>query len=300
MPADKKTAETTAYLLLIVTTLSWSANVIFGQLAVGEVSPMVLTALRWLGALVLLLIFAKGSIQRDWPVLRRHLVFISAMGALGFAAFNGLFYVASHTTSAINIGIIQGAMPVLIVLGAYAAHRTAVTRMQFAGVTLTLLGVTVVATGGDPFGIAALTFKRGDLLMMAACAIYAGYAVMLARRPPVSSLAFFTVLCGAAFLASLPMVAVEAAMGQFQWPTPKGWIVVALAVLLPSLLAQICFIRGVASIGPGRAGVFVNLVPIFAAVFAVTLLGERFEAYHATAIVLVLGGIGLSEWGKVK
>lgn len=298
MPADKKPAEATAYLLLTLTALSWSANVIFGQLAVGEVSPMVLVALRWLGALMLLLIFANGAVRRDWPVLRRHIGFISAMGALGFALFNALFYVASHTTSAINIGIIQGSMPVLILLGAYAAHRTRVTKVQFVGVISTLLGVAIVATGGDPFGIAALSFKRGDLLMMAACAIYAGYAVMLARRPEVSALGFFTVLCGAAFAMSLPLVAVEAAMGLLQWPTPRGWIVVGLATLLPSLLAQICFIRGVALIGPGRAGVFVNLVPIFAAVFAVTLLDERFEAHHAMALVLVLGGIYLSERGK--
>ena len=83
-----------------------------------------------------------------------------------------------------------------------------------------------------------------------------------------------------------------------QWPTLKGWIVVALAVLLPSLLAQICFIRGVALIGPGRAGVFVNLVPILAAIFAVTLLGEKFEMHHAIALILVLGGIYFSERGK--
>ncbi len=220
------------------------------------------------------------------------------MGALGFAIFNALFYVASHTTSAINIGIIQGALPVLIVLGAFAAHRTRVTRMQLAGVITTLLGVAIIATGGDMAGIAALTFKQGDLLMIVACAVYAGYAVMLARRPEVSALGFFTVLCGAAFAMSLPLVAVEAALGRLQWPTLTGWIVAALAALLPSLLAQICFIRGVALIGPGRASVFVNLIPIFAAVFAVTLLNERFEMYHAIALVLVLGGIYLSERGK--
>ena len=66
----------------------------------------------------------------------------------------------------------------------------------------------------------------------------------------------------------------------------------------PSFLAQICFIRGVELIGPGRAGVFVNLVPVFASIMAVGFLKEPFEGFHALALALVLGGIWLSERGK--
>ncbi len=57
------------------------------------------------------------------------------------------------------------------------------------------------------------------------------------------------------------------------------------------------FIQGVAAIGPGRAGVFVNLVPVVAALLAVLLLKEIFQWFHAVALVLVLGGIWLSERG---
>ena len=77
-----------------------------------------------------------------------------------------------------------------------------------------------------------------------------------------------------------------------------GWIIVALVTLFPSLLAQISFIQGVTLIGPGRAGVFVNLVPVFASILAVVLLDEPFEVFHAIALTLVLGGILLSERSK--
>ena len=79
-----------------------------------------------------------------------------------------------------------------------------------------------------------------------------------------------------------------------------GWGVALVAILLPSLLAQILFIQSVALIGPGRAGVFVDLVPVFAAIMAVLILGESFEMFHAAALALVLGGIGLSELGKQR
>jgi len=158
-----------------------------------------------------------------------------------------------------------------------------------------LLGVAVVASAGDPAQLLVLAFNPGDLLMVCACVLYAGYTVALRRGPEVSATGLLTVMAGAAFLASLPLAVAELATGDFQWPTPTGWVIVLAVAVFPSLLAQAWFIQGVRSIGPGRAGVFVNLVPVFAAILGVTLLSEPFEAFHAAALALVLGGIWLSE-----
>jgi drug/metabolite transporter (DMT)-like permease len=289
-----------AYLLLTLTALCWGGNAVFGRLAVGEISPMALVTLRWLGALGLLLVFARAQLTRDWPAIREHLPFVSAMGAIGFTAFNALYYVAAHSTTAVNIGILQGSVPMFVLIGAFAAYRTRVRGIQIAGVLVTMLGVVIVASGGELTRLATFALNFGDVLMIAACVLYAGYTVGLNRRPPVSSLALFTVMAGAAFLTSLPLVFAEAALGRFQWPTSTGWLVLALVTLFPSFLAQICFIQGVSLIGPGRAGIFVNLVPVFASILALLVLKEAFEPFHAIALSLVLGGIWLSERGKAS
>jgi len=122
--------------------------------------------------------------------------------------------------------------------------------------------------------------------------------VGLRRRPAAAALPFLTIMAAAALVTAIPLVAVEAALGRFQAPSPIGWLVVVLVTLFPSFLAQLTFIKGVELIGPGRAGVFVNLVPVFAALFAVTFLGESFQLFHGLALGLVLGGIWLSEHGK--
>lgn len=287
-----------AYLLLAMTALCWGGNAVFGRLAVGEISPMLLVMFRWLGVLLLIACFAGGYVRKDWPVLKQHLLFIGAMGALGFTAFNALFYVAAHHTTAINIGIIQGSIPVFVIIGAFFAYRTRVTPMQSAGVALTMLGVGFVASEGNLARLASMTVNHGDALMVLACLFYAGYAVGLVKRPLVSAMAFFTAIAAAAFIASVPLAVAELMTGQIQWPTLTGWVVVVLVTLFPSFLAQIAFIRGVELIGPGRAGVFVNLVPVFASLLAVGLLGESFEVYHGAALCAVVGGIWLSERGK--
>ncbi len=287
-----------AYLLLTFTTLCWGANAVFGRMAVGEISPMALVAGRWMGVSLLLALFAHRHLRRDWPVLRPHLPFLAAMGALGFTSFNAIFYVSAHYTTAVNIGIIQGSIPMFILLGAFAAYRTRITGLQAAGVVLTMTGVAIVGSGGSLARLAALSVNFGDVLMVAACVLYAGYTVGLRKRPPVSALGLFAVMAFAAFLASLPLVFAEVSLGRFLWPTATGWIIVALVTLFPSFLAQIFFIQGVTLIGPGRAGIFVNLVPVFASILAVILLNESFEFFHAIALALVLGGIWLSERGK--
>jgi len=292
--------NTRAYLLLTVTTWCWGANAILGKVAVGEISPMLLVTLRWLGVVILLLLFARKYLIQDWPILRHHLRYICLMGTLGFTAFNALFYVAAHSTTAINIGILQGSIPVFVLLGTFLLYHSRITRTQVFGVAVTLVGVVTVASGGDIAQLADLSINQGDFYMLIACLFYAGYSIGLSRRPPVSALGLFSSIAMVAFIVSLPLLAIEIGSSKFQAPTLTGWIVVALVSILPSLVAQIFFMHGVSLIGPGRAGVFVNLVPVFTSILAVVFLQETFELFHAVSLGLVLGGIGLSELGKQK
>ena len=145
-----------------------------------------------------------------------------------------------------------------------------------------------------------LSVNQGDLFMLIACFFYAAYSLGLSRRPQASALGLFFALAIVAWLTSLPLVAFETYQQGWQAPSTTGWFIVLLVTILPSLIAQIFFIQGVALIGPGRAGVFVNLVPVFASIMAVIFLRESFELFHAISLSLVLGGIWISEIGKAK
>ncbi len=287
-----------AYLFLTCTTLFWGCNAVFSRLAVGEVSPLTLVTLRWVCVLSLVLIFARKDVKRDWPKLKPRLGYFMIMGATGFTGFNALFYVAAHYTTALNIGIIQGAMPVIVFLGSFILFRTPVTLSQMLGVAVTLVGVAVVTSAGSLDALLSLAFNEGDILVLIAAIIYGVYTVALRFKPDVSALSFFAVLAFAAFLTCLPLLAYEIYSGQAQMPTQTGWILILAIAILPSFLAQLLFINGVTLIGPGRAGIFINLVPIFAAIMAVLFLSESFEIYHGAALLLVLGGIWLAERGK--
>ena len=289
-------SETTqAYLLLIVTTLCWGLNAVFARIAVGEISPMLLVSIRWLGTIVLLGIFTGRGILNDLPAIGRNLGYVYLMGTIGLGGFGTLIYYSAYTTSAVNIGIIQGGMPALVLLGSYLFFRTPVSLLQIGGMIVTIFGVVIVSVRGELERLMGLIFNRGDLLMMIAVVLYAGYTVGLCRKHDLSSIALFASVVASAFVSTFPLTVYEFISGRTVWPDPEAWVLIGLIVLLPSFLSQICFITSVNIIGPGRAGVFVNLVPVFASFMAVSLLGETFEFFHGLSLLLVLSGIYVFE-----
>ena len=275
----------------------FGANGVAARLAVGAVSPMVLVSLRWGFVAVALAAVLKAADWRELQVLlRSHPVRLAWMGLLGFSGFNALFYVAAYATTAVNLTLMQSAIPALVLAGAALAFRLRVTALQVIGMALTMLGVLVVAAKGDLHSLLHLALNGGDALILLADVFYAAYALGLRVRPPGAPLVFFAGLSLSALAWSLPLSIGEVALGRSYWPSLQGWLATLFIAIGPSFTGQLCFMRGVELIGPARAGLFTNLVPIFGALSAVAVLGERFTPAHALAVMLGLGGITLAEW----
>lgn len=283
------------YLLLTLAALQWAANTIAGRLAVGEILPMQLAVMRWGIAFAVLVVINRRTFLEDWPQMRARPWLLLLLGGSGFTGFTAFFYAAAHFTTAANMSIIQGSMPLFVFSFAYVLRHRPVGPAQGLGMALALAGVVMVATHGDLAVARTLAFNIGDVFMVGATICYAIYTVGLEGRPAVGSLSFFTAMAGVAFVTSLPLVAVEAATVPFWLPTPTGWLITLLVAIFPSFLGQVFFIRGVELIGPGRAGVFINLIPVFGAAMAVVFLGEPFDWSQALGLALVMAGIVLSQ-----
>ena len=282
-------------LLLTVTALIWAGHAVVSRLAVGEIAPMTLTFGRWAVALGPILFAARKTLRADLATLRGHWLYVSAMGALGFTAFNALFYAAASLTGAINLSIIQGAIPAFVLSG--GALRLWRHGDRAAGARrLRRLG----RRDGDRRAGRLVAPRRARLQcrrshgadrLPALRRLHAG----LRERPRVSPLGLLAGMALAAFVSSLPLFVGEVAAGDFIWPTGAGLLLLLYAALGPAFAAQLFYMRGVELIGPGRAGAFVNLVPAFGALMAVGLLGEPFAAYHVVALALVVGGVAIAQ-----
>src|SRR6187399_3117615 len=132
-----------AYFLLLLTTLFWGGNAIAGKLAVGHISPMLLTAARWGIAVAILWLLGRRNFARDWPAIRARLPLLAALGAFGFSIFNVALYSALNYTSAINVSIEQAAMPMLIFILNFLLFRLGASAGQIVGFLLSVAGVAL-------------------------------------------------------------------------------------------------------------------------------------------------------------
>ena len=284
------------YLLLALAMLFFGGNTVAGRLAAGHISPYQLVTLRWVMVVMLMAALLRGKIFDAWPHIKGRAVKIFVLGVAGFTSFNTLFYVAAHKTSAVNLGILQGTIPMWVLAGALVFWRLRAGTMQIVGALITVAGVAVLAAKGELAALAALAeLNGGDLMMLLACFCYACYTLGLRDRPPVHGLELFFFLAVAALLSSLPLAAHEIWSGEARAISGRGWLVLLYVAVFPSCLSQIFYIRGVELLGPSRAGVFVNLVPVFSAACAVLLIDEPLHWFQLAALALVIGGIALSE-----
>jgi drug/metabolite transporter (DMT)-like permease len=191
-------------------------------------------------------------------------------------------------------------IPAVVMLLGWLIYRTRIGWLQFFGLCSSLTGILVLVSAGSLATILALRFNLGDLLMVAACLCYCAYTVALAKRlemPPVLLLCFFA-FC--AFLTCSLFLIAEYANGDLVLPGVKGSLLLFYAAIFPSVLSQTFYMRGVELTGANRAGLYVNMVPIFTAFLAMLILSETMYLYHIMALLMVLGGIFLAQFGKAK
>jgi drug/metabolite transporter (DMT)-like permease len=283
-----------AYLLLSLTSLFWSGNVVLGRFVAAYIPPIMLSVIRWSGAFVILLPFAARHLAHDWPLIRRHFGLLTLLALTGFSAYNTMAYYGLHFTTAINGLLLQSVAPLFVALWSFVLFRDRLSLRQGAGILLSLAGVIVIVCRGSLEVLLAIAFNRGDLWFVVALLVYAFYAAMLRVRPPIHPLSFLAVGMGGGAVLLLPAMALEIAAGQsmvFDTVTALSLIYVCI---FPSLLGYLFLNRGIELIGANRAAPFIHLVPVFGSVMAIALLGERPQFFHAVGYMLVLAGITLA------
>ena len=157
-----------APVLLALAALGWGGNTIAARLAVGELSPMLLVSTRWLMVAVLLMSIFPRSILEALKTYKHRWLFLLAMGA-GLSGFNIMFYLAAHSTTAINLGLMQSSIPAIIMLMGLILFRTRATMLQMIGLVIAMTGAVIVIAKGSLETILTLTFNHGDLIMMGGC-----------------------------------------------------------------------------------------------------------------------------------
>ncbi|PPR09124.1 MAG: hypothetical protein CFH41_02762 [Alphaproteobacteria bacterium MarineAlpha11_Bin1] len=288
-----------AYLMLAAVALLWAANTNIARATADEVPPMALTFWRlFLSALI----FAPFALRNTWRqrnIVLQYFWLLNGMGFLSMAAFNGLVYIGMQYSVAINGNLLQGALPICIVLiGILFAGRQVTTR-QGIGVALGMLGLITIVIRGDISLLLQMQINPGDPLLLLGVFCSATYAVFLYKRPAEFDLMSFMFLCMVfATFHIFPFFIVEWLWVRPMPITQTSLMTIAFIALFPSVLAQTFFAEGVRRIGAAKAGYMIYLTPVFGVVMATAILNEPFKSYHVIGITLIAAGVWLATFSR--
>jgi drug/metabolite transporter (DMT)-like permease len=281
------------YLLLVLATCLWGGNFVVGKALVADIPPILLALFRWCIALLVVLPLFGRDAWRNRDLLFRKWKTVWFLSLTGVAGFNTLVYIAVQYTSSINAAVMNAATPILIIMVTWIMLRERVRVKVLPGVVLSLMGVLWIITRGNWGTFIGLSFNQGDLWMLAAVLCWAFYTVGMKKSSgqfPPNVLFFFTILCSVVLL--LPLSFVEIMIRKPTLHLTAGlWMGVFYIGIFASLVAFTAWNRSIAVIGPSRSAGFLNLIPLFSAIFATAFAGERIHLYHFIGAVLILTGI---------
>lgn len=277
-----------AWILLSLCNLFWAGNYVFGQFVVGEMTPLALTFLRWLFATVLLLIIATHMEKPDWREAVKSWQMLLAMAISGIVAYNMILYTALTYTSSVNASVVSALNPALLVVFSALLLREKLSMIQAGGTLVSFSGVIVIITQGNISRLLQLQVNKGDLLMLAAITVWTVYSILgkrLTKVPPITATA------SSAFLATLILAPFALYQGiSFHNVSGLALVGVLYIVLFPSVASFIFWNLGVREIGAGKAGIFLNLIPVFTALISLAL-GEAVTLVQLTGGALVFLGV---------
>jgi drug/metabolite transporter (DMT)-like permease len=177
--------------------------------------------------------------------------------------------------------------------------RERASRRQIAGMLVSLAGILIILSRGRPGALLELELHAGDGWILLAMPVWGLYSVLLRRRPQeLGGLPFLFVIAVAGVLMLAPAAATVALQAPLELPTAAEALGVLYIGLFASVVAFICWNRGVAAVGANAAGFTIHLVPAFGTVLAILFLGETFAGFHAAGIATILAGVLLATFRK--
>ncbi len=284
------------YLKLLCTSMFWGGTFVAGRVTALYVPPFSAAFLRFAIAsacLVLLLRIREGGL----PKLRRNQFMpILVLGLSGVFAYNVLFFTGLKSVVAGRAAIIVATNPIFIALLAAVFFKEPLGKMRILGIALSVCGAVLAITGGKPLSLLTQTVSWGDVAMFGCVASWVTYLlvgkVMMQNLSPHAAVTY-SCLVGTALL--LPFSLAEGLVRSLGQAPIVVWVALVYLGLFGTVLGFTWFYQGVKQIGPSRAAVFINFVPVWAIVAGFLVLGEPIAPALVLGALMVGSGVYLTN-----
>ena len=286
-----------AYLFLVLATLCWSGNFIVGKFAtLYEIPPLTLNVFRWISVWFILVPFTYKEIFENLPYIKKNWLVISFMGVITISTFNSVVYFALNYTQVINAVLMLAAIPAATIVLSSLMKIEETNIFQLLGLVLSIIGIGSIISNGNIQKIIALDFNKGDMWMLVCVITWSLYSTLLKKNNlKFSQFTLIQLMVSVGILFLIPQFFYEKSIGLELNFNKDFYLILIYVAIFPAIAAYYFWQKGVAIIGPNRASMFIQLMPLFSAIMAIIFFEEIFELYHFVGAIFILSGIYLSN-----
>lgn len=284
---------------MIFMATGWGLNFLVIKLALTELSPLVFTGLRHIGATALLLLLL---VARRIPVKldRQEWIWVLSLGIIGITIHQPLAMYGVAYTTAGNAGLLLSSAPVFVALFNHVLRWEQLERRAWIGVGISFVGMaSVMGADAEGFRLSGLTLT-GDLICVAASMMWALYTVLaqpLLKRHDSSNLSALIILAG-----TVPLLAISVpAFVAQSWTTisPGAWIGIAFSFLVAIALGSLIWNWGIQKLGGARTSMYNNLSPAIALAAGALVLADQLTPLRVLGAMVVILGIYLARSSSI-
>ena len=285
------------YIKLFLVALFFGGTFIAGRIMAANLPPFTSAFLRFLLASLFLVLFVFKKYGKFPRINFQQFLLIITLGLTGVVGYNFLFFSGLKFITASRASMIISLNPSLITILSALILKEKFTKFKFIGIILSLTGALIVISQGNIQVILQGNIGWGELLILGCVVCWSSFTVLgkitMKNLKPIIAI---TYACLAGTLILILPTYQEGVLQNFMQYSIEVWLSVFALGFLGTALAFTWFYEGIDKIGPSRAGIFINFVPIFATLMAVLILHEKLSPSLVVGAIFVVSGVYLTNY----
>ena len=268
-------------LLPLGAVIIWAMNSIVSKMSVGLIEPYTISFYRWVLAFIVLTPFVIKVVIKEWSVIKKNLHKLFVLGFLGMMIYQVFIYDAAKEVTATTIAIFLALVPLMTIILSLFILKTKFSYSLLVGFLVSFFGVSYLMTEGAPLSSLA----------------YSLYGILIRKWVlPIStwSSLYMQILSGAICLLPFFLNTENTDI------TIENLPLIIFAGIPASIFAPLLWMRGLEHLGPNKCALFLNLSPVFTAIFAVIIFKDHISASLVIGGSLALLGVLIAQGFTLK
>ena len=284
------------YAKLLLTAIFWGGTFIAGRIVAKDVDPFSASFLRFAIASVFLVLLTWKVEGRLPKIKRAQIIPVFLLGMSGIFAYNVFFFKGLRIIEASRAALIVATCPVLITLFSSCFFKERLTLMKVAGIIISVTGAVIVISRGNLAEILDGNLGWGEVYIF--CCVLSWVAYSLIGKAIMTEYSPLVLVTYSSVIGAIGLFIVATFNGMFRDLTNYSlpdWLGIFYLGFFGTVLGFVWYYEGIRRIGPIKASLFINFVPVSAVLLAFLILAEPVTLSLLVGAILVTSGVYLTN-----